>query len=72
MPPKDWHPQDWILIAEALSCWDEQIDDFYIRHHRAQELLLQIAVMHGFDDPLEFIRQIPYNEKALKQTLSAD
>ena len=72
MPPIDWHPQDWILIVEALSCWDERMDDPYIRHHRAQELMMQIVVMHGFDDPIEFIRQAPYSEEVLKQTLSAD
>ena len=65
-------PTDWILIAEALSCWNEQMEDPYIRHHRAQELLVQITVMHGFDDPSEFIRQAPYDEDILKQTLSAD
>jgi hypothetical protein len=72
MPPVDWHPQDWILIVEALTYWDLDVDDDYIRHHRARELQLQVAVMHGFDDPTDFINQAENDEEALKRVLSAD
>lgn len=60
------------MIVEAISYWDRHVDDDYIRHHRLRELQLQIAVMHGFDDPAEFIKQAEVDEEALKRTLSAD
>lgn len=68
----DWHPQDWILIVEAISHWDVNTDEEEIRHHRARELQLQIAAMHGFDSPGEFVRQAEIDEEALKRSLSTD
>ena len=68
----DWHPQDWILIVEALNHLDVKTDQEEIRHHRIYELQLQIAAMHGFDDLGEFIMQAEDDEEALKRVHSAD
>ena len=53
----DWHPQDWILIVEAISEWDMVRDTDDARAYRARELQAEIAAMHGFDDILDFVQQ---------------
>ena len=53
----DWHPQDWILIVEAISQWDVLRDTEDARTHRARELQVEIAAMHGFDDIVDFVEQ---------------
>lgn len=72
MFPVDWHPQDWILIVEAIETWDENVNGEYIRHHRARELQIQIAAMHGFDDPERFLSQADSNKESLKRAFSVD
>lgn len=54
----DWHPQDWILIVEAISSWDVHYgDDDPERARRARQLQAEIAAMHGFDDVVDFVWQ---------------
>lgn len=48
MTPEDWHPQDWIIVIEALHEWStappgEQSS----RQIRAEELMLEIGEQQG-------------------------
>lgn len=54
----DFHPQDWILIVEALTAlsWDREQSD-PLRSHRADELIEAIAYEQGLSSPA-LIRQI--------------
>jgi len=53
----EWHPQDWIMIVEALSFWDVHRDVDDVRAMRARELQREIARTHGFDRPSDFVMQ---------------
>ena len=53
----DWHPQDWILIVEAIAQWDVLRDTDDARAYRARKLQAEIAAMHGFDDIVDFVEQ---------------
>jgi hypothetical protein len=55
--PTDWHPQDWIMIVSALSVYDHWRDQDDEQARRIYELQKEIAWMHGFDYPGEFILQ---------------
>jgi hypothetical protein len=55
--PTDWHPQDWIMIVEALSVYDQWRDRDDDKARRIYELQREIATEHGFDAPSEFVRQ---------------
>lgn len=55
--PADWHPQDWLLIAEALvryRWWDDVNGE---REQRGRELICAIAAEEGFT-PAEYVLQI--------------
>lgn len=54
--PIDWHPQDWILVVEAL-CWfasDELVEDADTKY--AHWLVDGIAAQHGLEAS-ELLRQ---------------
>jgi hypothetical protein len=57
----DFHPQDWILVVEALTAysrdWEEIEPD---RSQRTDELIEAIANEQGISSP-ELIRQIDNN-----------
>ena len=53
----DWHPQDWILIVEAIAQWDVLRDTDDARAYRARKLQAETAAMHGFDDIVDFVKQ---------------
>jgi len=54
----DWHPQDWILIVEAIAHCDVYRDKDDHRAYRARELQSEIAAMHGFDSFATFHEQV--------------
>lgn len=54
----DFHPQDWLLIIEALSQWRLELRHFDCdRAERAAELADAIAIEQGLD-PVQSIEQI--------------
>ena len=54
--PSDFHPQDWIIIIEALAQWAGPPDDALGRRERAYELIEGISRSEGL--PLgELVRQ---------------
>ena len=50
----DWHPQDWILIVEALTIWGVYHDRQDEQTWRARELQREIAEMYGSEDAVDF------------------
>lgn len=46
-PPGDWHPQDWIIVIEALVQWAGPPEDTGERGERAYELIEEIAEEQG-------------------------
>lgn len=46
-PPHDWHPQDWIIVVEALAQWAGPPENTGVRGERAYELIERIAVEQG-------------------------
>jgi len=60
-PPEttmDFHPQDWMLVAEALTAFSEDWEEIEPeRSRRADELVEAIANEQGVSSP-ELIRQI--------------
>ena len=58
MSISDWHPQDWILIFEAISRWEMSRNQTDHRSHRARLLQCDIAASHGFDSIVDFYEQI--------------
>ena len=57
--PSDFHPQDWILIVEALAHWAGPPDEAIGRGERAYELIEAIAAVEGLP-PSEFVQQDCY------------
>lgn len=56
--PGDFHPQDWILIVEALAQWaGPYSDQSNRREKRAYELIEAIARVQGLP-PSELLHQI--------------
>jgi len=55
--PEDWNPQDWIMIVEALSVYDQWRDCDDAQAQRIYELQQEIAAQHGFERASEFVRQ---------------
>lgn len=55
-PPKDWHPQDWIIVIEALVTWAGLPEDSDERGERAFELIEGIAEEQGLP-PEELVLQ---------------
>ena len=55
--PENWHPQDWIMIVEALSVYDQWRDRDDAEAQRIYELQQEIAAKHGFERASEFVRQ---------------
>ena len=43
-PIDDWHPQDWLIIAQVLSRWIDEHERPNPRQNRAQELLISIQI----------------------------
>lgn len=43
----DWHPQDWIIVIEALAHWAGPPDKAGPRGERAYELIEEIAEEQG-------------------------
>lgn len=43
----DLHPQDWIIVIEALAHWAGPPDDLTPRQERAYELIEEIAAEQG-------------------------
>lgn len=54
--PSDFHPQDWIIIVEALAQWAGPPDKASERQERAYELIDGIAKEQGLP-PAELIHQ---------------
>lgn len=46
-PPGDWHPQDWIIVIEALAQWAGPPEETSERGERAYELIEEIAEKQG-------------------------
>lgn len=55
--PSDIHPQDWIIVVEALAHWAGPPDEATGRRERAYELIEAIAAEQGLH-PAELVRQI--------------
>ncbi len=55
--PSDWHPQDWIIVVEALAQWAGPPDETSERGKRAYELIEGIAEEQGHP-AWELIRQV--------------
>lgn len=54
----DFHPQDWMIVAEALTTFSEDWEEIDPdRSRRADELVEAIANEQGVSSP-ELIRQI--------------
>jgi len=54
----EFHPQDWLLIAEALSQWRLELRQYEPeRAQRANELIEMIIAEQGLD-PVYFFAQI--------------
>jgi hypothetical protein len=54
----DWHPQDWITIAEALSIYDQWRDSDDETAEPIVELQRQTAVKQGYERASLFRGQI--------------
>lgn len=58
MTPEDWHPQDWIIVLEALSEWAGIPDGTQpSRQIRAEEMILEIGVQQELQ-PCNLIEQV--------------
>jgi hypothetical protein len=55
--PSDFHPQDWIIIVEALAQWAGPPDEGTGRRERAYELIEAIGNEQEMK-PAELLRQI--------------
>ena len=56
-PPSTWHPQDWLLIVEAVNYWiDCDCGASSYRRWRANKLLFRIAEYIDLSE-LEFEQQ---------------
>lgn len=48
MDPNDWHPQDWIIVIEALSLWASSLNSYQSsKQIRAEEMMIKIGLQHG-------------------------
>lgn len=45
--PKEWNPQDWIIVVEALAHWVDPPEETEVRQERAYELIEEIAELQG-------------------------
>lgn len=55
--PGDFHPQDWIIVIEALAQWaGAPVDSINSRRERAYELIEAIAAEEGLPAD-ELLRQ---------------
>jgi|GEM_PF-6864787 len=57
--PSDFHPQDWIIIVEALAHWAGPPDKVDPRQERAYELIESISTEQGLPPP-ELLRQAEF------------
>lgn len=57
MIPTEWHPQDWIIVLEALSEWAGAPDgNQSSRQIRAEEIILEIGEQQEVH-PIDLVNQ---------------
>lgn len=55
--PRDWHPQDWIIVIEALAHWAGPPEEVDARGERAYEIIEDIAELQKLPAS-ELVRQL--------------
>lgn len=63
--PVDFHPQDWIIVVEALAQWAGRPEMVRGRRERAYELIDSIAAEQGLP-PSELLFQIDSSTPLVK------